>query len=426
MKSETPSRLPIGKSERIPLLEARRERKMTSSAHAYVRGSTHRFYEWLESTRGQSLPKAPSLWIGGDCHVGNIGPIARKDGGIELELRDLDQTSVGSPAHDVIRLALSMAMAVRAAGLAGATTLKAIEAIARGYETVLEHSAARREFVLGAPPLQVMRLLKQAGGRSRKDLFSERLGKSQRTIPMGKRFWPLTDEERKAVEKLAGTETFRKLLTSLNSRSDDAPVELVDAAYWVKGCSSLGTWRCAALVQVGTKKEQQLTLIDIKEALATVAPRSKRAKMPKHHGERVVTGARHLSPYLGNRMMSSTVMDIPVVIRELLPQDLKFELEVMSDEEAIDIAAHLGSVVGIAHARQLDPKKCAAWLTEFRKEQAAHTQSPAWLWAAVVDLVALHEGAYLEHCRAHLVAAVSPTGQVSDILSHHAAPASAI
>ena len=28
---------------------------MTSSPHAYVRGSTERFYQWLLSVRGQSL-----------------------------------------------------------------------------------------------------------------------------------------------------------------------------------------------------------------------------------------------------------------------------------------------------------------------------------------------------------------------------------
>ena len=38
-------RLPIAPDERLPLLDLRREAKMTSSAHAYVRGSTKHFYE---------------------------------------------------------------------------------------------------------------------------------------------------------------------------------------------------------------------------------------------------------------------------------------------------------------------------------------------------------------------------------------------
>jgi len=147
-------------------------------------------------TRGRSLPKAPSIWIGGDCHVGNLGPIAAKDGDIAIALRDLDQTVTGSPAHDVVRLSLSMAMAVRASALPGAVTGRVLESIANGYEVALEARASRREFVLDAPPAQVLSVLRQARSRSRGQLFAERIGKDAGVIPMGKRFWPLTNTER--------------------------------------------------------------------------------------------------------------------------------------------------------------------------------------------------------------------------------------
>jgi uncharacterized protein (DUF2252 family) len=45
----------------------------------------------------------------------------------------------------------------------------------------------------------------------------------------------------------------RELVASLNSRNVDDPVELLDAAYWVKGCSSLGRPRHAALLRIGGK-----------------------------------------------------------------------------------------------------------------------------------------------------------------------------
>ena len=414
------SRVPVTPEERAPLLEARREAKMTSSAHVYVRGSTHRFYDWLLSSRGESLPKAPAIWIGGDCHLGNFGPLARTDGAIELGLRDLDQTVIGSPAHDIVRLALSMAMAIRASGLPGATTLRAVERVARGYERVLEASAARREFVIGPAPEQVTRLLRMAGHRSRKELLNERVGVEERgVIPIGKRFWPLTDEERRGVEELAATEKFRKLVTSLTSRSDRDRVQLLDAAYWVKGCSSLGLWRCAALVRVGGgRKGRALAIVDIKEAHAPLAPRARGARLPKHDGQRVVAGARKLSPYLGSRMIAASVLGKPVSVRELLPQDLKFEMHRITDADGREMAAYMGSVVGIAHARQLAPAQCATWLATLRKESANGSTAPAWLWAAIVDLVALHEGAYLEHCRKHLSVAESTPG-ATNVVSHH-------
>ena len=42
--------------------------------------------------------------------------------------------------------------------------------------------------------------------------------------------------------------------------------------------------------------------------------------MPGDHAERVVKGAWHLSPALGDRMLAAKVLDRPVFVRELLPR----------------------------------------------------------------------------------------------------------
>ncbi len=51
-------------------------------------------------------------------------------------------------------------------------------------------------------------------------------------------------------------------------------MRVLDAAYWRKGCSSLGLLRLAVLVAVGTGKAERHCLIDVKEAIAAAAPRS--------------------------------------------------------------------------------------------------------------------------------------------------------
>jgi uncharacterized protein (DUF2252 family) len=70
----------------------------------------------------------------------------------------------------------------------------------------------------------------------------------------------------------------------------------MDAAYWMKGCSSLGGLRFAVLLRVdtGRKRKNEFCLIDIKEAATAVAPRAPRAVMPKDQAQRVVEGAKHL------------------------------------------------------------------------------------------------------------------------------------
>jgi uncharacterized protein (DUF2252 family) len=61
---------------RAAVLSAHRAEKMAHSAHAYVRGNTVKFYEWLKAQDRHSLPEGPPIWICGDCHAGNLGPVA--------------------------------------------------------------------------------------------------------------------------------------------------------------------------------------------------------------------------------------------------------------------------------------------------------------------------------------------------------------
>lgn len=383
-------------AERPAALKARRQLKMARSAHAYVRGNTKNFYEWLEGSLGQSVPAGPAIWICGDCHAGNIGPIASAKGTVSIQIRDLDQTVVGNPAHDLIRLGLSMASAARGSDLPGVTTARMMEQIIEGYEQSFAAAADADDEL----PEVVQKAVKAAHKRTWKDLARERIEDTTPTIPLGRNFWPLSDEEREAVTAIFATDAGRRLVTGLRSREDDAAIEVVDAAYWVKGCSSLGLLRAAVLVSVGGKKGE-LCLIDIKEAVPALAPHSPDVEMPADHAARVVQGAWHLSPALGDRMLAAQVLDHPVFVRELLPQDLKFDVADLTCEEAMRLARFLALVVGKAHARQMDEPTRQAWQQELSGHRSRTLDAPSWLWASVVDLLATHEKAYLEHCRVY-------------------------
>jgi uncharacterized protein (DUF2252 family) len=381
-------------AERTAALKERRQLKMARSAHAYVRGNTKNFYEWLEGSTGQAVPAGPAIWICGDCHAGNIGPIASAKGTVAIQIRDLDQTVIGNPAHDLIRLGLSMASAARGSDLPGVTTARMMEQLVEGYEQSFGAAADVEE----EWPEVVQVAMKAALKRKWKDLARERIEDTTPAIPLGRTFWPLSDEEREAVEAIFATDAGRRLVTALKSRADDAEIEVVDAAYWVKGCSSLGLLRCAVLVSVGGKKGE-LCLVDVKEAVPALAPHNPDAEMPADHGERVVAGAWHLSPALGDRMLAAKVLDRPVFVRELLPQDLKFDVADLTCDEAMKLSRYLAMVVGKAHARQMDEATRKQWQDELSGHRSKTLDAPSWLWASVVDLLATHEKAYLEHCR---------------------------
>jgi uncharacterized protein (DUF2252 family) len=192
----------------------------------------------------------------------------------------------------------------------------------------------------------------------------------------------------------------------LKSRDDDAEVGVIDSAYWMKGCSSLGLLRYGVLLGVrdDDSKSFDYCLMDIKEATESVAPAAADVTMPSNYAQRVVEGARHLSPYLGERMRSATLLDRPVFVRELLPQDLKLELDQLTAQEALLSAEFLASVVGYAHARQMDTSTRTSWQKELADHRSADLDAPSWLWATVLGLHVDHERTYLEHCRRYALA----------------------
>ncbi len=282
---------------RDAVLTKTRNLKMSRSAHAYVRGNTVKFYEWLEGLKSGTLPDGPPVWICGDCHVGNLGPVANAHGQIEIQIRDLDQTVIGNPAHDLIRLGLSLASAARGSDLPGVTTAKMLEVMMDGYEKSFEpdfHEESDLE-----RPASIHVVAKKAAAASWKTLARERIEDTRPTIPLGRKFWPISKDEERDIEKLFGDDEMHKLATMLRSRDDDARVKLIDAAYWMKGCSSLGRLRYAVLLQVGGKKrkDSDYCLMDIKEATQAAAPRAAGVKMPSDPAERVVDGratCRHI------------------------------------------------------------------------------------------------------------------------------------
>ena len=349
------------------------------------------------------MPKGPPVWICGDCHVGNLGPLADSKGKIHIQIRDLDQTVIGNPNHDLIRLALSLSSAARGSDLPGVTTAHMLEHMMQGYERALiaPSRAASEE-----KPECVRVVMRQAMSRTWKHLARERLRDLKPNIPRGERFWPLTAKEKRSINELFAEESVRRLVASLKSRKDDSKIEVLDAAYWMKGCSSLGRLRFAALLGVGKgkKKEDDFCLIDIKEAAPAAAPHAPRVKMPTDNAERVVQGARSLSPALGERMLPAKLLGRSVFLRELMPQDLKLEIDQLTREEAVSAARYLASVVGRAHARQMDSSTRREFRASLRVRRSKRLDAPPWLWSSVVELAAAHEAAYLEHCRAFALA----------------------
>jgi len=391
------------RDERHALLVSKRALKMARSTHAYVRGNTAKFYEWLEgSPAAKRVPRGPAIWICGDCHLGNLGPIDDGNGRIEVQIRDLDQAVIGNPAHDLIRLGLSLATAARGSDLPGVTTARMMEAMVDGYAKAMADPISGDA---GPEPDVVRSVKRRALGRKWKHLAKERLESPDPVIPLGDKFWALEDDERVTLHDMLGAPDVSNLILSLDHKDRNRSVRMVDAAYWMKGCSSLGLLRFAALVGLkNAKGRSDYALLDLKEAIAPIAPASSGAIMPADPAERVVAAARALSPHLGERMVATRAFGRSLFIRELSPQDLKLEVDQFSNGEAVKASHYLAFVVGKAHARQMDDTTRRDWADILNADRRGAIDAPTWLWESIVSLAGSHEAGYLDHCRRYALA----------------------
>jgi uncharacterized protein (DUF2252 family) len=98
-------------------------------------------------------------------------------------------------------------------------------------------------------------------------------------------------------------------------------------------------------------------------------------------------------------MRAAKLMHKSIFLCELLPQDLKIEIERLTEEEVLEVAHYLAAMVGKAHSRQMDAEVRKQWQADLSRNRTKTLDAPNWFWSSVVELLAEHERAYLEHCR---------------------------
>lgn len=278
-----------------------------------------------------------------------------------------------------------------------------MEALIDGYERAFD-TRHRHETGHLQRPSAVKIAMKAALHRSWRKLDRQTIRNATPRIPLGKRFWPLSERERTDLHALFESSPVAPISAALSrSARSDAKMKVLDAAYWVKGCSSLGRRRFAVMLDIddACADGDPPFLIDIKEATTAKAPKQAGVRMPRDPAQRVLEGARHVSPMLGSRMCAARLAGRSVVMRELMPQDLKLEAERLSEADAVEAARYLAWVVGHAHAAQMDDATQRAWHAELRRQRPKTVDAPSWLWRSIIELMAEHEQAYLEHCRRH-------------------------
>ena len=215
--------------DKADVLEQRWSEKTAGSAHAFVRGNTIQHYKLLNEL--PPLPDGPPIWICGDCHVGNLGPIADRDGTRRLP----------DPRSRSKRLAIprktSSDWPCRWPALRGVRIPRRDDRADRRKRPRRLHRQTERARRPRAGEGASHGRQRAALGRKWHHLANERLGDVRPAIPLGRKFWELSDDERWSIGTVIDSSDVKTLILALNKRSERAKVELVDAAYWIKAAA---------------------------------------------------------------------------------------------------------------------------------------------------------------------------------------------
>jgi len=388
-----------GRSDPVQLLlgqEATRVQELVPVRHARMAVSAFTFYRGSALVMASDLaghPRTPlTAQLCGDAHLSNFGLFGAPDRSVVFDLNDFDETHPGPFEWDVKRLATSLVLAARDNGLAEEDGLVAAAAAAASYRGSMASFATKTELDIWYERVD----------QSRVESAVEKIGKRQKGKPATS-----LATSRRAVEKAVAKARSRdmwsvieKLTEVVDGRrrflhqppllerlgADDAVVsmvrdlyplyrstlqddrqellnryEIVDIAHKVVGVGSVGLLAVALLMR--GRDEDDLMVLQVKQAQASVLEGFTASSNYAHHGQRVVAGQR-LMQAAGDSFLGwvEGILGRQYYVRQL--RDMKWS----PDPATLDgprlhrFAVLCGHTLARAHARSGDAIAISAYL----------------------------------------------------------------
>jgi uncharacterized protein (DUF2252 family) len=377
---------------RIPELVAVKNELMAASPFAYFRGAV--------PVMAYDLSLIPNTGIRnqlcGDAHVRNLGTFAAQDGRLVFDINDFDETIVGPFEWDVKRMAASLVLAGRGAGVKNLHCREAAAVFLERYRTtmamfarmpvleVARYQVRRLQHVpsMGeifrmaerATPMHTLLTLteveggtttaatrgakKALKGKSVKPTGAEKPRRVFKTLPP--RLTRLTGE---VAEQVLGSLTNYAESLLPERRHFLAQYRPVDVAFKVVGTGSVGLRDYIVLME-GNGTNDPLFLQIKEEAASGYAPYvgGKARRVNLHHGRRVVEGERAMQlqsdPFLGWTTMEGR----DYLVRQLNDHKASIQLESLRTAGLLEYAGVCGELLARGHARAGDCAMIAGYL----------------------------------------------------------------
>jgi len=338
------------------------------------------FYRGSPAVMAADLSRTPStgvqLQICGDAHLQNFGTFATPERIQIFDLNDFDETQPGPWEWDVKRLAASLVVAARTAGLSDCDGRAAVQACSAEYRNEMAKMAQLSAFEVWHSHLDVESLIAVAPDKPARSRAEEAVAKARQrtnlqalskltTVRDGRRVIVedpplvvrLTDADFEQAQSfvkayLATLEPDRDLL--LNR------YEFVDAALKVVGVGSVGT-RCFIALLAG-KADLDPLFLQVKEAQPSVlAPYVGRSRYA-NQGKRVVVGQRVMQAASDAFLGWARADGFDTYVRQLRDMKGSVPLEDISADGLTLYGRLCGATLARAHARAGQPALLTGYL----------------------------------------------------------------
>ncbi len=378
-------------AERVPELVPIRYARMTESPFRFFRGAA--------AVMATDLATTPTTGIRtqlcGDAHLLNFRFLASPERHLLFDLNDFDETLPGPWEWDVKRLATSLAIAARAAGLGAGERARITGGAVRSYRTRMREFAGMTNLAVwyAQPDVDVfarraagtvdpgmLRRLTGAAARARRRDGLHAMERLTHLDAAGRRritadpplLVPLDDLLPSAAARERAAATVRALIDryAATLRGDRRYLlreyRVADIARKVVGVGSVGT-RCWIVLMLGSGPGDPL-LLQAKEAGPSVLEPYAGRGTHRNHGARVVAGQQLMQSagdiFLGH-VRSESGLDgerRDFYVRQLRDWKGIARPEEMSPSELAQFAVMCGATLARAHARSGDRFAIAGYL----------------------------------------------------------------
>ena len=354
------ARLRGNEDGRVRELLPYRHGRMAASPFAFLRGGAAIMAPDLASLPHTGYP----VQICGDAHVRNLGAYASPEGRIVFDVNDFDETCRAPWEWDVKRLAISLVLVGREAGMSDRNARDAAMAMVLSWRETLHELAdlpavelgryCVRRFAAGGPVGRVLRKAERLTAvQARDELTAPANDGKPRFVANPPKLTRVADAEARAV--LDSLAAYRDTLAPNHQQVLDCYLPY-DVAFKVAGTGSIGG-RNYAVLCIGNGIDDPLTL-QVKQALPScyealgLVPGDPR--VASHQGKRVAEGQHRLQTWTDPLLGWTSIGGVPFYVRQLSDHKASIDPADLKRSPLIEYARVCGETFAKAHARTGD------------------------------------------------------------------------